>query len=95
MNITLQRSLLDFLEIQAKNNEYIISIPSEFLIPSQKDKIIYTLVSLFMYYCDLLVYGKYDSDAFDSNTGIWWQCYDDEISEISDLSEGVITRKSF
>ena len=31
--------------------------------------------------------GKYVSDVFDTNTGIWWHCDDDNINQISGLLE--------
>ena len=39
---------------------------------------------------DSLDYEHYVSDVFDTNTGIWWHCDDVNITEISDLPEGVI-----
>ena len=32
--------------------------------------------------------GHYVSYAFDTNTGIWWQCDDENITQVSDLPEG-------
>ena len=42
-----------------------------------------------MYDDDSLDFGHYVSNVFDTNTGIWWHCGDDNITKISDLSEGV------
>ena len=36
--------------------------------------------------------GNYVSDVLDANTGIWWNFNDDNITEISDFTEGVYTR---
>ena len=38
--------------------------------------------------------GHCISDIFDVWTGIWWQCDDYQITEISDFREGVYTRES-
>ena len=38
---------------------------------------------------ELLDCGNYARYFFDANTGIWWHCEDDEITEINDLVEGV------
>ena len=38
--------------------------------------------------------GHYVSDVFDSSTGIWWHCDDDNITEISDLPKGVYYRET-
>ena len=43
---------------------------------------------------DSLDCGNYVSDVFDSSTQIWWHCDDDNITQISDLPEGVYIRKS-
>ena len=43
---------------------------------------------------DSLDCGNYVSDVFDSSTGIWWQCDDDNISEHSDIPDGVYYKKS-
>ena len=42
---------------------------------------------------DSLDCGNYVSDVFDTNTVIWWHCDDDNITQISDLSEGVYIRE--
>ena len=36
----------------------------------------------------------YVSDVFDSSTGIWWHCDDDNITELSDLPKGVYYRET-
>ena len=36
--------------------------------------------------------GNYVSDVFENSTEIWWHCDDDNINQISDLSEGVHIR---
>ena len=38
--------------------------------------------------------GHYVSDVFDSSTGIWWHCDDNNITEISDLPKGVYYRRT-
>ena len=43
---------------------------------------------------DSLYCGQYVSDVFDTNTGIWWHCDYDNITQISDLPEGVYIRGS-
>ena len=47
-----------------------------------------------MHDVDSLEYGHYFSDVFDTNTGIWWHCDDDNIIQTSDLPEGVYIRES-
>ena len=41
---------------------------------------------------DSLVCGNYVSKVFDSNTGTWWNCDDDDVNEVSDFPEGLYTR---
>ena len=38
--------------------------------------------------------GYHESDDFYYNIGIWWNCDDDGINEISDWKESVYTRES-
>ena len=38
--------------------------------------------------------GNDASDVFDTNTGIWWHCGDDNITQISDLTERFYIRES-
>ena len=51
-------------------------------------------MSLINYDGDSLYCGNYVSDVFDTNTGIWWHCDDDNTTQISDLTKGVYTRES-
>ena len=62
--------------------------------PSSNDNISYTLVSLINYDGDSLDCGNYVSDVSDANAGIWWHCDDGNISQISDLPEGLCFRES-
>ena len=72
---------------EATKNELEVYIPLEFLykITSSNDKISYTLVSLINHDGDSLDCGYYVSDVVGTNTGIWWHCDDDNITQISDL----------
>ena len=38
--------------------------------------------------------GHYCSNLFYVHVVIWWHCYDDEITDISDFSVGAYTRES-
>ena len=38
-----------------------------------------------------LDFGNYVNDIFDANTGMWWHCDDNEITEISGFQESVYT----
>ena len=38
--------------------------------------------------------GHFVSGVFDTNTGIWWHFDDNNITQISDLPEGVYIRES-
>ena len=40
-------------------------------------------------YVDSLNCVNYVSDIFDANTGIWWHCHDDYITQIGDSPKGV------
>ena len=73
----------------ATKNELKVAIPSEYLFkkPSSNEKISYTLVSLINNDGDSLDCGYYVGDVFDSSTGIWWHCDDDNITEISDFTK--------
>ena len=77
-------------------NEVKVGIPSEYMskLQSSNEKISYTLVSLINHDGDSLDCGNYFSDFFDSSTGIWWHCDDDNITELSDLPEGVYYRET-
>ena len=77
---------------EAIKNELKFAIPLEFLYkePSSNEKISYGLVSLINHNGDSLNCGHYISDLFYANTGIWWHCDDDNITQISDLPKGVI-----
>ena len=58
-------------------------------------RLLYTLVSLINNDGDSLDCVDYVSDVFDSSTGILWHCYDDNITEISDLLKwGLLYRDS-
>ena len=63
-------------------------------IPSSNNEISYNLVSLINHDGDSLNCGHYVSDIFDANTGIWWQCHDDYITQIGDPPKGVNIRES-
>ena len=80
----------------ATKNELKVAIPSEYLFkkPSSNEKISYTLVSLINHGGDSLDCGHYVSDVFDTSTGIWWHCDDNNITEISDLPKEVYYREA-
>ena len=94
--ILLQRAMFDYEEDAVKNNQSKFVIPSYFFmkIPSWKEKIWYTLVSMIMHEGTLSVIGNYYNDVFDVKTVIWWHFDDYEITQISDFSEDVYTRES-
>ena len=46
----------------------------------------------FQYRCDKGYCGNDVSEVFDTNTGIWWHCDDDNITQMSDLSKVVYIR---
>ena len=80
----------------ATKNELKVALPSEYMFkqPSSNEKIMYTLFSLINHDGDLLYCGHYVSDVFDSSTGIWWHCDDDNITEISGLPKWVYYRET-
>ena len=57
--------------------------------PSRNEKISYTLVSLINNDGDSLDCWHYVNDDFNSSTGVWWHCDDDNITETIDLRKGV------
>ena len=65
-----------------------------FKLQSSNEKISYTLVSLINHDGESLDYGHHVSDVFDSSTGMWWHYDDDNITELSDLPEGVYDRET-
>ena len=81
---------------EAVKNELKVAMPSEYLNkqPSSNEKISYTLVSLINHDGDSLDWGHYFSDFFNSSTGVWWHCDDDNINQISDLPNGVYYRET-
>ena len=81
---------------EALKNELKVAIPSEYLYkqPSSNEKISYTLVSMINHDGDSLDCGHYVSNVFDSSTGIWWHCDDENITQISDLPKGFCYRES-
>ena len=96
LKILFQRGSYDSTTFVAKTNEVKVAIPSEYMfkLQSSNEKISYTLVSLINNDGDSLDCGHYVSDVFDSNTGIWWHCDDDNITELSDLPKGVYYRET-
>ena len=80
----------------ATQNEVRVSIPHEYMIKlqSRNKKISYTLVSLVNHDGDSLDCGHYVSDVFDASTGIWWHCDDENITELSNLTDGVYYRET-
>ena len=80
----------------ATKNDLKSDIPSEYLYkqPSNNENISHTLFLLINHDGNSLDYGHYVSDVFDSSTGIWWHCDDDNITEISDLPKGVYYRET-
>ena len=42
---------------------------------------------------DSLYCGNYESDVFNTNTGIWWQCADNNITQMSDIRKGRYIRE--
>ena len=96
MKILFQRGIYDSTTFVATKNLVEVSIPSEYMFKLQSIhlKISYTLVSLINHDGDSLDCGHYVSDVFDSSTGIWWHCDDGNITELSDLPEGVYYRET-
>ena len=91
LKILLQRGSYYSTTFVATKDEFKVGIPSEYMfkLQSSNEKILYTLVSLLNHDGDSLDCGHYVSDVFDSSTGILWHCDDDNIAELSGLSEGV------
>ena len=77
-------------------NEHKVAIPLDFfyIIPSSNYKISCPIVSLIMHDGDSLDCGHYGSGVFDTNTGIWWHCDDENITQIGDSPEGGYIRES-
>ena len=96
LKILFQRGSYDSATLVATKNELEVTIPSEYIFkqPSSNYKMSYTLVLLINYDGDSLDCGNYVSDVFDSSTGIWWHCDDDNITEISDFPKGVYYRET-
>ena len=88
MKILFKRRTYDITTGEAIKNEPKVAIPFEYLYkqPSSNEKISYTLVSLTNHDGNSLDCGNYVSDIFDGSTGIWWHCYDDNITQISDFT---------
>ena len=91
LKILFQKGSYDSTTLVATKNEVKVAIPSEYMFkhPSSNEKISYNLVLLINHDGNSLDFGHYVSDVFDSSTGIWWHCDDDNINEISDLPKGV------
>ena len=91
LKIIFQRGSYDITTNVTTKNEVKVSIPSEYMIKlqSSNENISYTLVSLVNHDGDSLDCGHYVSDVFNSSTGIWWHCDDDNITELIDLPGGV------
>ena len=96
LKILFQRGSYDSKTFVTTKNEVRVGIPSEYMIKlqSSNENISYTLVSLVNHDGNLLDCGHYVSDVFDSSTGIWWHCDDDNIPELSDLPDGVYYREN-
>ena len=91
LRIIFQRGTYDVTSGEALKYKLKVAIPSEYLYkqPSSNEKISYTLVLMINHDGDSLDCGHYVSDIFDSSTGIWWHCDDDNITQISDLPKWV------
>ena len=96
LKILFQRTRYDTTQKAGSKNDLKVCLPFEYMIKHQSsnEKISYTLVSIVNHDGDSLNCGHYVSDVFDSSTGIWWHCDDDNISELSDIPEGVYYKKS-
>ena len=81
---------------EAVKNELKVAIPSEYSYkqPSSNERISYILVSLVNHDGDPLDCGHYVSNFLDSSTGIWWHFDDENITQISDLPQGVYYRET-
>ena len=96
LKILFQRVSYDSTTLVDTKNEVKVGIPSEYMFkqPSRNEKISCIVVSLINNDGDSLDCGNYISDVFDSRTGIWWHCDDDNITEISDLPKGDYNRET-
>ena len=95
LKIIFLRGTYDMTTGEVIKNKLKVAIPLEFLykIPPSNYKISYTLVSLIMHDGYYLYCGHYVSDIFDTRTRIWWHCDDENITQFSDLPEGVILER--
>ena len=89
LKIIFQRGSYYSITLVATKNELKVVIPSKYCFKQRwsNEKILYTLVSLINHDGDSLDCVQYVSDIFDSSTGIWWHCDDDNITEISDFTK--------
>ena len=89
LKIIFQIGTYDMTTGEAIKNELKVAIPLKNMYkkPSSNDKISYTLVSLINQYGESLDCGHYVSDFF-ANTGIWWHCDDDNITQITAFPKG-------
>ena len=80
---------------EAIKNELKFAIPLGFLYkkPPSNDNISYNLVSLINHDGDSLDCGNYFSDILYANTGLWWHCDDENITQISDLPKGFLLER--
>ena len=81
---------------RVQKNDLKVCLTFEYMIKHQSsnEKISYTRVSIVNHDGDSLDCGHYVSDVFDSITVIWWHCDDENLSEHSDLPDGVYYKKS-
>ena len=96
LKILFQRGSYDITTFVSTKNEVKVCIPCEYMIKPQSsnEKISYTLISLVNHDGNSLDCGHYVSNIFDSSTGIWWHCDDENITELRNLPDGVYYREN-
>ena len=95
LKILFQRGTYDMTTVKAmKMKLKLIFLKKKYKKTSSNKKISYTLVSMINHDGDSLDCKQYVSDGFDANTGIWWHCDDENITQICDKPKGVYIRES-
>ena len=70
-----------------KKNEYCknqtkIALPAQYSLPFPNDhKLFYILVSIKLHICNDMDQGHYVCDVLEYNTGTWWNCDDEKVTQ--------------
>ena len=83
LRIFLQRSDYNYERNEYFKNKRKISLPAQYYMsfPGIESEVFYILVSINLHIGKYMDKGNYVCDVLDYNTGEWWNCDDDTITQ--------------